>query len=159
MVYLITLLSTLYRFSGNGMITDREEQKSLDKNLPQGQFVSRYMNYSLFYHLKGDGSIVRSVRSWDFVICVWFISEQKIGGVNLNKMLPQYKWTECRTFKPEQEIATCSEGLIMEWHERLEQGCTIPGHLVTRAIKFGTVVPSIFSVIITAVCLLTKICA
>lgn len=61
MIYLITLLSTLYRFSGNRMITDRKEQKSLDKNLSQGWFVSRYMNYNLFYHLKGDGSIVRSV--------------------------------------------------------------------------------------------------
>jgi hypothetical protein len=61
MIYLITLLSTLNSFSGNRVITDRREQKSLDKNLSQGRFVSHYMNYNLFYHLKGDGSIVRSV--------------------------------------------------------------------------------------------------
>jgi len=70
MVYLITLLSTLYRFSVNRMITDEEEQKSLEKNMSQGRFVSRYMNHNLFYHLKDDGIIVRSMRSWDFVIYV-----------------------------------------------------------------------------------------
>jgi hypothetical protein len=61
MVYLITLLSTVYRFSVNRMITDREVQKSLEKDLSQGWFVSHYMNYNLFYHLKSDGSIVCSV--------------------------------------------------------------------------------------------------
>jgi len=49
------------------MITDREEQKSLEKSMSQGWFVSCYMNHNLFYRSKGDGSIVCSVRSWDFV--------------------------------------------------------------------------------------------
>jgi hypothetical protein len=71
MVYLITLLSTLYSINVNGMITDMEEQKSLEKNLSQGHFVSCTSHGPhCVDQLMGDGSIVCSERRWDFVMYV-----------------------------------------------------------------------------------------
>lgn len=71
MVYLITLLSRLCSISVTGMITDAEEQKSLNKNLSQGQFLSRMsQDYTAVNRFRGDGSFVCWEPRLIIVICV-----------------------------------------------------------------------------------------